>query len=143
MDGSRMKKYRSYRLSLGWQILIGLALGIVLGAVFYQNKLAITAMQNIGNMFIGLIQMIVLPIVVSCLTVGIANMGDIKQLGRVGGKTIIYFEIMTTIAIALGLLIGNISTPATLSTFTNYIAQILANTSPRRNLLAIQEFGPL
>lgn len=106
-----MKKYRKYRLSLGWQILIGLVLGIVLGAVFYQNKMAITAMQNIGNMFIGLIQMIVLPIVVSCLTVGIANMGDIKQLGRVGGKTIIYFEIMTTIAIALGLLVGNIFKP--------------------------------
>ncbi|MFC6261536.1 cation:dicarboxylate symporter family transporter [Levilactobacillus fujinensis] len=106
-----MKKYRNYRLSLGWQILIGLILGIILGAVFYQNKVAITAMQNIGNMFIGLIQMIVLPIVVSCLTVGIANMGDIKQLGRVGGKTIIYFEIMTTIAIALGLLVGNIFHP--------------------------------
>ncbi|MCW3778397.1 cation:dicarboxylate symporter family transporter [Levilactobacillus namurensis] len=108
-----MKRYRNYRLSLGWQILIGLILGIVLGAVFYENKLAITAMQNIGNMFIGLIQMIVLPIVVSCLTVGIANMGDIKKLGRVGGKTIIYFEIMTTIAIALGLLIGNIFHPGT------------------------------
>lgn len=106
-----MQKYRKYRLSLGWQILIGLVLGVVLGAVFYQNKVAITAMQNIGNMFIGLIQMIVLPIVVSCLTVGIANMGDIKQLGRVGGKTIIYFEIMTTIAIALGLLVGNIFKP--------------------------------
>ncbi len=111
MGDTHMKKYRNYRLSLGWQILIGLVLGIILGAVFYQNKVAITAMQNIGNMFIGLIQMIVLPIVVSCLTVGIANMGDIKQLGRVGGKTIIYFEIMTTIAIALGLLVGNIFHP--------------------------------
>ncbi len=106
-----MKRYRQYRLSLGWQILIGLILGIILGVVFYQNKMAITAMQNIGNMFIGLIQMIVLPIVVSCLTVGIANMGDIKQLGRIGGKTLIYFEVMTTIAIALGLLVGNIFQP--------------------------------
>jgi len=106
-----MKKYRSYRLSLGWQILIGLILGIVLGVVFYENKMAITAMQNIGNMFISLIQMIVLPIVVSCLTVGIANMGDIRKLGRIGGKTIIYFEVMTTIAIALGLLVGNIFHP--------------------------------
>lgn len=108
-----MKRYRSYRLSLGWQILIGLVLGIILGVIFYENKMAITAMQNIGNMFIGLIQMIVLPIVVSCLTVGIANMGDIKQLGRVGGKTLLYFEIMTTIAIALGLLIGNVFHPGT------------------------------
>ena len=75
-----MKRYRVYRLTLGWQILIGLILGIVLGVVFYQNKTAIIAMQNIGTMFISLIQMIVFPIVVSCLTVGLANMGDIKKL---------------------------------------------------------------
>lgn len=70
-------------------------------------------MQNLGTMFISLIQMIVLPIVVSCLTVGIANMGDIHKLGRIGGKTLIYFEIMTTIAIALGLIVGNITHPGT------------------------------
>lgn len=46
---------------------------------FYKNNTAITTMQNIGTMFINLIQMIVLPIVVSCLTVGIASMGDIKK----------------------------------------------------------------
>ncbi|GEO62389.1 DAACS family dicarboxylate amino acid sodium (Na+) or proton (H+) symporter [Lactiplantibacillus paraplantarum DSM 10667] len=107
----KMKRYRQFRLSLGWQILIGLVLGIVLGVVFYGNKTAITAMQNIGTMFISLIQMIVLPIVVACLITGIANMGDLKKLGRIGGKTIIYFEIMTTIAIALGLLMGNIFHP--------------------------------
>ncbi|WP_024624838.1 cation:dicarboxylate symporter family transporter [Lactiplantibacillus fabifermentans] len=106
-----MKKYRRLRLSLGWQILIGLALGIILGVIFYGNQTAITAMQNIGTMFIDLIQMIVLPIVVACLITGIANMGDLKKLGRVGGKTIIYFEVMTTIAIALGLLVGNVFHP--------------------------------
>lgn len=106
-----MKRYRPYRLTLGWQILIGLVLGIVLGVVFYQDKTAITAMQNIGTMFISLIQMIVLPIVVSCLTVGIANMGDIKKLGRIGGKTLIYFELMTTVAIILGLIVANVFRP--------------------------------
>ncbi|KRO27935.1 DAACS family dicarboxylate amino acid sodium (Na+) or proton (H+) symporter [Lactiplantibacillus fabifermentans DSM 21115] len=107
----QIKKYRRLRLSLGWQILIGLALGIILGVIFYGNQTAITAMQNIGTMFIDLIQMIVLPIVVACLITGIANMGDLKKLGRVGGKTIIYFEVMTTIAIALGLLVGNVFHP--------------------------------
>lgn len=100
-----------WRLNLGWQIFIGLIAGVVLGVVFYNNSTAITAMQNIGTMFINLIQMIVLPIVVSCLTVGIANMGDVRKLGRVGGKTLIYFEIMTTIAIILGLLVGNVFHP--------------------------------
>ncbi len=74
-----MKRYKAYRLTLGWQILIGLILGVVFGIIFYKNNTAITTMQNIGTMFINLIQMIVLPIVVSCLTVGIASMGDIKK----------------------------------------------------------------
>lgn len=73
--------------------------------------MAITAMQNIGTMFIGLIQMIVLPIVVSSLTVGIAKMGDIRKLGRVGLKTLIYFEILSTIAIVLGMIAGNVFEP--------------------------------
>lgn len=109
-----VKKVRSWRLTLGWQILIGLFLGVVLGVVFYQNQTAITAMQNIGSMFISMIQMIVLPIVVSCLTVGIAGMGDIGELGRVGVKTLIYFEILTTIALVVGMVFANVFHPGTL-----------------------------
>lgn len=102
---------KKIKLSLGWQILVGLILGIILGIIFYKNAAAITAMQSIGTIFIRLIQMIVIPIVISCLTVGIASIGDIHKLGRIGGKTILYFELMTTIAIILGLIIGNIFHP--------------------------------
>ncbi|WP_125763651.1 cation:dicarboxylate symporter family transporter [Companilactobacillus hulinensis] len=108
-----MQKQKFFRLSLGWQIIIGLVLGIVLGQLFYHNKAAITVMQNIGTMFISLIQMIVLPIVISCLTVGIANMGDIRKLGRIGLKTLIYFEVMTTLAIIIGIVVANITHPGT------------------------------
>lgn len=93
--------------------MIGLVLGIICGMIFYHNSTAITVMQSLGTIFIRLIQMIVMPIVVSCLTVGIANMGDLKKLGRIGGKTLIYFEVLTTIAILLGLLVGNITHPGT------------------------------
>ncbi|WP_429971678.1 cation:dicarboxylate symporter family transporter [Fructilactobacillus sp. Tb1] len=106
-----MKK--KFKFTLGWQIVAGLILGIILGLVCYHNKPAITAMQSIGTMFIGLIQMIVLPIVVSCLTVGIASMGDIKKVGRIGGKTLLYFEIMTTLAIIIGLIVANVLHPGT------------------------------
>ncbi|MCI6369273.1 MAG: cation:dicarboxylase symporter family transporter [Limosilactobacillus reuteri] len=106
-----MKRYRFGRLSMGWQIMIGLALGIICGLIFYQNKSAITVMQSLGTIFIRLIQMIVMPIVVSCLTVGIANIGDIKKLGRIGGKTLIYFEVLTTIALILGIVMANITHP--------------------------------
>lgn len=106
-----LKLKRPLRLSLGWQILIGLALGIGLGTLFYGNKSAMLAMSSIGTMFIRLIQMVVMPIVFSCLVLGIMSMGDMKQLGRVGIKTIIYFEIMTTLAIILGLTVGNVFHP--------------------------------
>ena len=106
-----MKRYRFGRLSMGWQIMIGLALGIICGLIFYQNKGAITVMQSLGTIFIRLIQIIVMPIVVSCLTVGIANIGDIRKLGRIGGKTLIYFEVLTTIALILGIVMANITHP--------------------------------
>ena len=106
-----MTRYRFGRLSMGWQIMIGLALGIICGLIFYQNKGAITVMQSLGTIFIRLIQMIVMPIVVSCLTVGIANIGDIRKLGRIGGKTLIYFEVLTTIALILGIVMANITHP--------------------------------
>ncbi len=91
--------------------MIGLALGIICGLIFYQNKSAITVMQSLGTIFIRLIQMIVMPIVVSCLTVGIANIGDIKKLGRIGGKTLIYFEVLTTVALILGIVMANVTHP--------------------------------
>ncbi|MFC0189638.1 cation:dicarboxylate symporter family transporter [Fictibacillus aquaticus] len=99
------------RIGLAWQILIGLGLGIAVGAVFYGNPSVQTYLQPIGDIFIRLIKMIVIPIVVSSLIVGVASVGDIKKLGRLGGKTILYFEIITTIAIVVGLAVANIFKP--------------------------------
>ncbi|WP_416202850.1 cation:dicarboxylate symporter family transporter [Fictibacillus phosphorivorans] len=99
------------RISLAWQILIGLAFGILIGALFYGNETVQGYLQPIGDIFIRLIKMIVVPIVISSLIVGVASVGDIKQLGRLGGKTILYFEIITTLAIVIGLFIANIFQP--------------------------------
>lgn len=100
-----------FTLSLAWQILIGLVLGIIVGAVFYQNENVSTYLQPLGTIFLNLIKMIVVPIIVSTLIVGVAGTGDMKQLGRLGGKTLIYFEIITTIAIVIGILAANIFQP--------------------------------
>ncbi|MBH0168117.1 glutamate/aspartate:proton symporter GltP [Fictibacillus sp. 18YEL24] len=102
---------KKIRISLAWQILIGLAFGILIGALFYGNETVQGYLQPIGDIFIRLIKMIVVPIVVSSLIVGVASVGDIKQLGRLGGKTILYFEIITTLAIVIGLFIANIFQP--------------------------------
>ncbi len=89
--------------SLAVQILIGLALGIAVGAIFYGNPAVAPYLQPLGDIFIRLIKMIVVPIVISTLIVGVAGVGDASKLGRLGGKTILYFEVITTIAIIYGL----------------------------------------
>ena len=104
------------KLSLAWQILIGLVLGIAIGAVlnhFSAEKAwwISNVLQPAGDIFIRLIKMIVIPIVISSLIVGIAGVGDAKKLGRIGVKTILYFEIVTTIAIVVGLLLANLFHP--------------------------------
>lgn len=106
------------KLSLAWQIVIGLALGIAVGAVlnhFSAEKAwwIANVLQPAGDIFIRLIKMIVVPIVISSLVVGIAGVGDAKKLGRIGLKTIIYFEIVTTVAIVVGLLLANLFQPGT------------------------------
>ncbi|WP_134686058.1 cation:dicarboxylate symporter family transporter [Brevibacillus migulae] len=101
------------RMGLAWQILIGLALGIAVGGIFYGNPHVAEYLKPIGDTFIRLIKMIVIPIVISSLIVGVAGTGDMKSLGRLGGKTLLYFEIITTIAIAIGLLAANIFHPGT------------------------------
>ncbi|WP_047152838.1 cation:dicarboxylate symporter family transporter [Aneurinibacillus tyrosinisolvens] len=103
-----MKKF-----GLVGQILIGLALGIAVGAFFYGNPKVEEILQPIGTIFIHLIKMIVVPIVISTLIVGVAGVGDVKKLGKLGGKTILYFEIVTTLAIIIGLLVANIFHPGT------------------------------
>jgi len=99
------------KISLAWQIFIGLALGIIVGAVFYGNPHVASYLQPIGDIFIRLIKMIVVPIVISSLIVGVAGVGDMKSLGKLGGKTLLYFEIITTIAIFVGLLAANVFQP--------------------------------
>jgi proton glutamate symport protein len=99
------------KIGLAWQILIGLILGIAVGAVFYGNPSIEQYLQPIGDIFLRLIKMIVIPIVVASIIVGVAGVGDIKKLGKIGGKTILYFEIITTIALLVGLLAANIFQP--------------------------------
>ena len=102
---------KKFKISLASQILIGLVLGIAVGAIFYGNENVSTYLQPIGDIFLNLIKMIVVPIIISTLIVGVAGTGDMKQLGRLGGKTLIYFEVITTIAIVVGLFAANFFQP--------------------------------
>ncbi|CAM0694928.1 glutamate/aspartate:proton symporter GltP [Acinetobacter baumannii] len=105
-----------FKFSLAWQILIALILGIVVGAVLHnqpeiKDSIVNNVLTPLGKIFISLIKMIVIPIVFSTLILGIAGVGSTKSLGRLGFKTILYFEIITTIAILVGLFAANIFHP--------------------------------
>jgi len=104
---------KKIKFTLAMQILVGLILGVIVGAIFYGNPTLVIVLKPLGDIFLRLIKMIVVPIVFSSLVVGVAGVGDGKEVGKIGLKTIIYFEIITTIAIFLGLLIGNVVHPGT------------------------------
>lgn len=95
-------------LGLTSQIFIGLILGIVFGYLFPQYG---QALKPIGDMFIRMIKMIVVPLIFSSLIMGIAGTGDFKKLGRLGAKAIIWFELATTLALIVGLAVANLFQP--------------------------------
>ncbi len=94
--------------SLTTQIFIGLVLGIAVG---YLWPAAGVAVKPLADIFLRMIKMIIAPLLFSTLVVGIAGTGDLKTMGRIGLKAIIYFEVATTIALFLGLGLVNIFQP--------------------------------
>ncbi|KGR78099.1 cation:dicarboxylate symporter family transporter [Ureibacillus sinduriensis] len=100
-----------FKLSLATQIFIGLILGIIVGGIFYGSETAQSVLQPFGDLFLRLIKLIVVPIVLSSIIVAIAGVGDLKSVGKLGGKSLIYFIGMTLIAIAIGLISANIFQP--------------------------------
>jgi len=107
---------KKLKITLAWQILVALILGIGVGAILHNHAdsrdwIIGNILSPAGDIFIRLIKMIVVPIVISTLIVGIAGVGDAKKLGRLGLKTIIYFEIITTLAIVLGITMANVFQP--------------------------------
>src|SRR5713226_7776440 len=97
-----------YRPSLTTQILIGLVIGGVLGYISPKWGNNVYFLRDI---FLNLIKSIIAPLIFATLVVGIAGGGDLKQVGRMGGKALLYFEIVTTIALFLGLAIVNFTKP--------------------------------
>jgi aerobic C4-dicarboxylate transport protein len=94
--------------SLFVQVVVGLVLGIVLGVMAPGFSIGL---KFFSDGFLKLISMIVAPIVFCVVVHGIAGAGDLKKVGRVGGKALIYFEVMTTIALAVGLILAYVIQP--------------------------------
>ena|SRR5579872_3806376 len=94
--------------TLYFQVLLGIILGGLIGYFFPH---AGVALKPLGDAFIKLIRMLLGPIVFLTVVLGVAKMGDVKRVGRVGLKAIVYFEIVSTFALFLGLIIGSIFHP--------------------------------
>jgi len=95
-------------LGLSSQIFIALILGVVFGYIFPTYG---QALKPVGDAFIRMIKMIVVPLIFSSLIMGIAGTGDFKKLGRLGAKALIWFECATTLALFVGLVIANVFQP--------------------------------
>ena len=89
-------------------ILIALVAGVIVGAVAPDFAVK---MHPLATIFLRMVKMIIAPLLFATLVVGIAGHGDVKKVGRVGAKTILYFEIVTTIALFIGLGVANLTNP--------------------------------
>lgn len=99
---------RGMHRSMFFQVLVGVVAGLAVGAIWPGFG---ADLKPIGDGFIKLIKMIIAPLIFCVVVTGIAKVGDLKAVGRIGLKAIIYFEVVTTAALALGLLVGNIVGP--------------------------------
>src|SRR6516165_8631237 len=102
-----LKRLRS---SLYFWVLVAIALGVALGVAYPATG---AAMKPLGDGFIKLIKMIIAPIIFCTVVLGIAGTGDAKKVGKTGGLALLYFEVVTTVALLLGLLIVNVVQPGT------------------------------
>ena len=103
---------RQRRISLTQQIIIGLVLGILVGALidhFDPTKAAYV--KPFSQIFLRLIKMIIAPLIFSSLVAGIAGAGHVRVVGRMGLKAILYFEVVTTLALVIGLVAVNVTQP--------------------------------
>ncbi len=90
------------------QVLFAIACGVLLG--YFEPKLGVD-LKPLGDGFIKLVKMIIAPVIFCTVVHGIAGMQDMKKVGRVGGKALLYFEIVSTLALAIGLLVANVAQP--------------------------------
>src|SRR6202166_207524 len=102
------KTHKPLYKSLYFQVICAIIIGVLLGQFYPETG---TAMKPLGDGFIKLIKMIIAPIIFCTVVVGIAGMEDMKKVGKTGGLALLYFEIVSSIALIVGLIIVNLVQP--------------------------------
>ncbi|MBT9393826.1 C4-dicarboxylate transporter DctA [Hymenobacter sp. NST-14] len=90
------------------QVLVAIGLGVLVGALFPAFG---AGLKPLGDAFIGLIKMLIAPIIFLTVVLGMGNIGDLKKVGRLGGKALLYFELVTTLALVIGVAAANLIRP--------------------------------
>jgi aerobic C4-dicarboxylate transport protein len=83
------------------QVLVAIVLGVLMGVFFPRQAVAL---KPLGDGFVRLIRMTLAPIIFASVVIGIARMGDLKEVGRVGAKALLYFEVVSTVSLLMGLI---------------------------------------
>lgn len=143
-----MKLHMQILIALGlgikrnWHIFFGIIAGVLVGIFLYSHSGSVSSsvlnfLTFIGQMFIRLIQMVVIPLVVSAIIIGITSVGDNKQLGKFGSKMLIYYGILTTIAVTIGSVLALIFKPG--SGASHYISANIASDVQTHVASAVQQ----
>ena len=104
----RAARHQPWYKILYIQVLIAIALGVLVGRFFPDLG---KELKPLGDGFIALIKMMIAPVIFCTVVHGISSMGDLKRVGRVGLKALIYFEVVSTVALAVGLIVGEVLQP--------------------------------
>ncbi len=140
-----MKLHMQILIALGlglkrnWHIFFGIIAGVFVGILLhnYPNDVVGNILIFIGQVFIRLIQMVVIPLVVSAIIIGITSVGDNKQLGKFGSKMILYYGILTTIAVTIGSALALLVKPG--AGAAHYISSNIASDVQASVATAMQE----
>src|SRR6266851_4703320 len=120
------------------QVLAGITLGVVFGFVSPERA---AEMKPLGDAFIKLVRMLIAPIVFTTVVVGIAHMGAMKDVGRIGLRALVYFEVVSSIALAIGLLVVTLLQPGSGVGFdprTADVGSVAQYTSASKQLSAVE-----
>src|SRR6266480_713857 len=102
------KQHKPLYRSLYFQVIVAIVIGVLLG--YFKPEWG-AEMRPLGDAFIKLIKMMIAPIIFCTVVVGIAGMEDMKKVGKTGGYALLYFEIVSTIALLVGITIVNVVQP--------------------------------
>lgn len=119
------------------QVLIGIVLGVLVG--YLSPAFAPTA-KLISDTFINMIRMVIAPVIFFTIVSGVAGAGDMRKVGRVGGKALIYFEVVTTLALVIGLVTANLVKPGAGVSFTPAATQQVTEIATQSKELNWGEF---